>query len=341
MPAPRPSPLRQPALRRFAPAAAVVAAAGVLTAAVLAGWLAPAVAIAVATALILAAAGGARIGSGRAEHQELLARLDRLDSRVAGLEWMVEDLRPGPGEPAGEVAAVAAHREIYAKQAAHADLLALITPRAAMPPLGGWALDADVLHTVVQLLYQHRPELVVECGSGSSSVWLGYLAERLGTGRIVSLEHDERFLRASRELVRVHALEQIVDLRHAPLQPWTAAGEPFRWYAPVAWESLAGIGLLLVDGPPGATGAQARYPAGPSLFPRCASGALVVLDDVHRADERLVSQRWQAEWPGLTRVPAGPGLAHVLQFARPPAGPGTIGGVPPRGDTFAPKLTSR
>jgi hypothetical protein len=202
---------------------------------------------------------------------------------------------------------------MYANVEAHANLLALLTPRAPMPPLGGWAIDAAVLQVVVNLLWERRPELVVECGSGSSSVWLGYFAERLAPCQVVALEHNQRFLQASRGLVRMHELRN-VDIRDAPLEPWAGDDQQqFRWYARHAWEDLHEIGLLLVDGPPRTTGALARYPAGPLLFPRCAANGVVVLDDADRPDERAIGDRWSKEWPELTRVGLCRGAVQVLQ----------------------------
>lgn len=202
---------------------------------------------------------------------------------------------------------------IYANVEAHTNLLALLRPRAPMPPLGGWALDAAVLQIVVELLWERRPELVVECGSGSSSVWLGYFAERLAPCRVVALEHDERFLRASRALVRMHELRN-VEIRDAPLEPWVGSDQQrFPWYARTAWEDLHDIGLLLVDGPPQATGALARYPAGPLLFPRCTANGVVVLDDADRPDERIIGNRWSTEWPEFTRLVRCRGAVQVLR----------------------------
>lgn len=198
--------------------------------------------------------------------------------------------------------------------------LGLIDPRAPLPPLGDWALDPDVLHLVARLLWERRPELVVECGSGSSSVWLGYLVERLGTGRLVSLEHDDRYRQHSQDLVQAHRLAELVEVRHAPLHCWTdRSGTGYQWYATEALADLTGIGLLLVDGPPGNLGEQARYPAGPLLLPRCASDAVAVLDDTHRPGEQAASDRWLAEWPDLVRQVHCQGRAHAFTW---PAGSG-------------------
>jgi predicted O-methyltransferase YrrM len=261
------------------------------------------------------------------DRMELLIRLDQVAGRLGELEERLQHAAAGitdlPGRlekqftRAANAAASAFSDDVYTKVESHAGLHALITPRAPMPSLSGWALAADTLHAVATRLWDSRPELVVECGSGSSSVWLGYLLERLGVGQIVSLEHDQRYLEASRALVRAHGLEKIVEIRHAPLETWTdSAGVDYQWYASRAFEDLANIGLLLVDGPPGSTGHQARYPAGPLLFPRCREDAVVVLDDIKRPAERTVTDRWLVEWPGLTKVAFGKRTADVFILGR-------------------------
>ena len=181
------------------------------------------------------------------------------------------------------------------------DLYSLLRPRAPMPRLRGWPASPDVIHTLVDAIWAGRPELVVECGSGASSVWLGYAVERIGTGRVVALEHHPMYAERSRAIVRMHGLHRHVEVRRAPLRRWTAHGERFRWYSRAAVRDLTGIGVLFVDGPPGDTGPLARYPAMPELLPRCAADAVIVLDDADRPDELAISDRWLAEFPELKR----------------------------------------
>lgn len=72
-------------------------------------------------------------------------------------------------------------------------------------------------------------------------------------------------------------------------------------------EDLSGIGLLFVDGPPGAAAPLVRYPAVPMLLPRCAADAWIVLDDTNRPAEREVADRWLREYPELA------GTAHPAE----------------------------
>lgn len=191
-------------------------------------------------------------------------------------------------------------RQDYAQLEALIDLRGLFEPRAPLPRLRGWAASPDVLRLLIERIALDRAKIIVECGSGSSSVWLGYAVQRFGGGRVISLEHDERFAETSRALVLAHGLEDVVEIRHAPLTGWAAEGEHIPWYDTGAVQDLADIGLIFVDGPPGATAPLARYPAVPVLLPRCAPDAWVVLDDTGRPAEREVADRWLREYPELT-----------------------------------------
>src|SRR5262245_39514056 len=190
----------------------------------------------------------------------------------------------------------------YRQLEALGDLYNLLKPRAPMPALRGWRASPDVIHTLLETTWTNRPQLVVECGSGASSIWLGYAVERVGVGRVVALEHDEKYFRRTADLLRMHRLDRLVVVRLAPLRRWSRGEERWRWYSRASLRDLAGIGLVFVDGPPGATSPLARYPAVPELLSRCTPEAVIVLDDASRDDEAAISDRWLAEFPELERT---------------------------------------
>ncbi len=226
------------------------------------------------------------------------ARAD--EARTAKLSTSIEKLDAGLSQArerlSNEVST--AYRQLEAM----VDLRALISAKAPLPALRGWALSPDALRLVIGEVFTRQPQLIVECGSGSSTVWLGYAVQRLGTGRVVALEHDERFLSLTRDLLRAHGLDDVVEVRHAPLAPWDGGAGAQPWYDIRAVADLDKIDLLLVDGPPGTIDTAVRYPALPVLLPSCADDVLIVLDDTVRAGESAVSDRWLAEHPGLRRT---------------------------------------
>jgi len=189
------------------------------------------------------------------------------------------------------------------------------TPRAPMPPSGDFALNPTELLDLLHLVRLRQPRLVVELGSGTSSVWLAYTLEQYG-GKLITVDHDSDFARQTRTMLAAHGLSAVAEVREAPLRELTANGKTYQWYDVDKLKDLIGINLLLIDGPPAATGPDARYPALSVLATRLAATATVVLDDANREDEREAVRRWTQEVPGLTEDRVLIGRHAVLAYSR-------------------------
>jgi len=173
------------------------------------------------------------------------------------------------------------------------NLSAVLPASDVLPATRGWAASPDLLLVLVDLVTTARPSLVVECGSGASTLWLALAMRRSGIdGQIIALDHDPDFVNKTRDFLARHDVGDLAQVRDAPLESFSLDGEAYSWYARQAWEDLTGIDLLFVDGPPAATGHQARYPALPLLSGALSPGATVVLDDLVVPDMQKVMQRW-------------------------------------------------
>jgi predicted O-methyltransferase YrrM len=177
------------------------------------------------------------------------------------------------------------------------DALALEHP---LPPTRPWAVAPDLLLELVRIIDRSRPTSVLELGSGVSTIVMAARLKALGQGRLVALEHEPRFAEETRRNLALQGLEGVARVLDSPLGKVRIGKGDWRWYQLPAEGLPASVELLLVDGPPGATGPLARYPALPQLAPRLAPGATIVLDDADRPDERETTRRWQAERPGLS-----------------------------------------
>ncbi len=193
-----------------------------------------------------------------------------------------------------------------------------VSPRAPMPTTGGWAMTPAALLELMYLVERRRPRLVLELGSGTSTVWMSYAVQR-HQGRVVSLDHDQRYAAVTRAQLMRHRLERTAEVRYAPLREQRVGDRTYRWYDPTVLGEMSGVELLVVDGPPGVTGPMARYPALPLLEPLLADRATVVLDDADRPDERRTAERWQEELPGLARHLLGADRLAVWTYRRPAA----------------------
>lgn len=163
-----------------------------------------------------------------------------------------------------------------------------------MPATGGFAMDARALLHLAALVEEHEPRNILELGGGTSTIWLGYLTQELGT-KIVSVDHLDKYLQKTEAYVRRHNFSDRIECRLAELEELRVGEREYRWYARQAMEDVSEIDLLLIDGPPQSTGKWARYPALPLLREKLGREAIVVLDDHHRKDE----QEALAEWLGL------------------------------------------
>lgn len=190
-----------------------------------------------------------------------------------------------------------------------------VEPRAPMPSSGKTALNPTGLLQLCALVERLQPKLVLELGSGTSSVWLGYLLERYH-GRLVTVDHHPAFAAETRARLQRHGLSSIAEVRDAPLKQVTVDGQSYQWYDPAAFSDLTGIDLLVVDGPPANAGPHARYPAFPLLEGLLSSPAAVVLDDVSRQDEQDIVREWTESAAGLEKELGTVGNLAVLTYAR-------------------------
>jgi hypothetical protein len=162
--------------------------------------------------------------------------------------------------------------------------------------LSGWAADAILLHNAVRLVTANKPQLIVECGSGGSTIIIGRCLLELGRGQLISLEHDPEHANRTSELVRLHGLGDVVTVVTAPLASTHAGTHSGMWYGPQYERVITSpIDVLLVDGPPGSGAPRARYLAVPVLKSRLASECWILLDDGDRPDERAIAQAWRNE----------------------------------------------
>lgn len=169
----------------------------------------------------------------------------------------------------------------------------------SLPPTRGWAGSPDFLLQLARHAQLARPRVVVECSSGASTIVLARCLQLLGAGQVYSLEHDPLYAAQTRAELARHGLSNWAQVLDAPLRTQALSGQHWPWYAVERLPAGLAIDLLVIDGPPQASGTLARYPAGPLLFPRLAPGAAVFLDDAARPDEQAILRRWRDEFPQL------------------------------------------
>jgi predicted O-methyltransferase YrrM len=224
---------------------------------------------------------------------ELASRIENLDSRTQRTLDSVRQVGAGlDKEIKKEI------RQTFRQLEALQNLSAVLPASDVLPATRVWAASPDLLVVLVDLMITERPSLVVECGSGASTLWLALAMRRFKIdGRIIALEHDPVFGGKTRDLLARHDVGDLAEVRDAPLESFGLDGQTYSWYARGAWEDLTGIDLLFVDGPPAATAPLARYPALPLLTGSLSPVATVVLDDLVVPDMQKVLGLWLDAYP--------------------------------------------
>ncbi|MET0027272.1 MAG: class I SAM-dependent methyltransferase [Candidatus Thiodiazotropha sp.] len=161
-----------------------------------------------------------------------------------------------------------------------------------------WSAEADFIHLIVDACLEHKPALVLECSSGLTTLMLARCCQLNGFGQVVSLEDGEPYADRTREYISRYGLDDYASVRHAPLRSAQYDGVTYSWYDTGALPEDA-IDMLVIDGPSGFSGKNARYPAMPVCYPYLAPGCRIFLDDAARPDEREIVAMWLASYPGL------------------------------------------
>jgi predicted O-methyltransferase YrrM len=189
-----------------------------------------------------------------------------------------------------------------------------------MPPMRGWGISPDLASLIISLIHEVKPAVIVEAGSGVSSLIAAYTLKKEGSGLVVSLEQDAAYVEISRANVNRHGLGDFASVRHAPLRKVAIAGKDWLWYDMDKLADIQSIDLLVVDGPPGNINRLARYPALPLLADRLSERAVIVLDDCFRHAEQEIVALWLSEFPAFThQVVATEKVTVILRKAGPVA----------------------
>jgi predicted O-methyltransferase YrrM len=178
---------------------------------------------------------------------------------------------------------------VYRQTEAYAQLHKLLDFKVAIPPTRSWAASPDLLLTIAQTVNTYNPKLVVELGSGVSTLVLA----KAGAKKVVSIDNSEEFGGKTADLLKSHKVRG-VEIRTAHLKPYANGST---WYSLDALTDLKKIDLLIIDGPPGSKNPEARYPALKEFKNKLAPNAIIIIDDVKRDGERKLAEDFAKAMP--------------------------------------------
>ena len=167
--------------------------------------------------------------------------------------------------------------------------------------LGMWSLSASTLDFLQQQIQRLKPQMVMEFGSGISTVCLArYMQELHGDGDrvyVVSLDQNAGFVQKTIESLETLQLARHARVFHAPLRRQMVEGVESAFYdvpAGLMDPVLQGVqaDFVLVDGPAGDH--PARFGTLPLVRRWLSPRATFLLDDALRDGELKVAQLWSS-----------------------------------------------
>lgn len=261
------------------------------------------------------------------------------DTPAKSLQDLEESLRQAGKDNAAKLTRdlITVQNRLYAQLESLSWLQRRLAIKGQLPPLRGWAASPDVLLRLHTHIMATRPKVVVECGSGASTLVIADALRQNGEGKLVSLEHDSHYGAQTLSTLQAEGLESWVDLRVRELVLWRGkhlnprgADKPSRWYSKALLKDVKQVDLLWVDGPPGATCQFSRYPALPAVADKLTPQAEVWLDDTIRQEEKDICQAWAEEFGfEVEFYPLEKGLGRLVRkrtatCKRTPAAPRSI-----------------
>lgn len=213
-----------------------------------------------------------------------------------------------------------ARQNDYRQMEAWVALQPFVRPQVPFSGLRQGALSPDMAEILCREILMGKPELAIECGAGVSTIITGYLFKRLGSGRLVTLEHDPLWAERVTSWVKMHNLEAYVTVLHAPLVEHQLENGKANWYDLSEFQSLMlsieqpklTVDLLFVDGPPEFINPYIRRPALSILQRWLSSSCVILVDDADRPAEVEIVQEWLKE------------LGHSGNYEQYPTEKGTV-----------------
>lgn len=190
----------------------------------------------------------------------------------------------------------ASSRENYRQGEFYAQLLRLLNLRAPIPATRSWAASPDLLLTLFHQGEISQPKIIVDLGSGISTL---VLAKSVPHAKIYSIDNSSEYAAKTQQVLADHGITN-VELRVAPLTPHSSGVD---WYELSKLADISAIDLLFIDGPPGSKNPTARHPAIEECIGKLSPRAIIVIDDVGREGERAMAHEFARRLP-----------SHSLEF---------------------------
>lgn len=177
---------------------------------------------------------------------------------------------------------------LYERVAAAVQIQGALNGLPVVRPMPGWALSSDAIVEILCDLQERPNPVLVEFGSGQSTVIFAAWFRARGCGRFVSFEHDPAHAEAIGRQLEAAKLVAQVELNVIPLADRAAVDGLAASKSYALPDTFPGVDVALVDGPSYFFGESTRYHPLTWSIERLNPGGAAYLDDTIRPQEKRI-----------------------------------------------------
>lgn len=161
--------------------------------------------------------------------------------------------------------------------------------------LGPWTIDGQTITFLERVIRTVRPNVILEFGSGVSTLCLATFLSLTGGEKVISIEQDEDHLQATESSLRRAGLLEFAELHLVPVGPVRVGQDETVCYQLTELDPFPLferiVDLVFIDGPAGE--GPVRFGTLPMVLPYLSAECVFFMDDGLRDEEIETASRWQ------------------------------------------------
>jgi len=178
----------------------------------------------------------------------------------------------------------------------HISLHSNINLNYPLPPSDGWHASPIFLHHIVSLINEVKPKLLIEAGSGNSTLISAYFLKCQKFGRLISLEHDMDYQKRTSDLLLLNDLDSIAKVEYSPITDHYIDNHPYQWYDISKLSNDELIDMMIIDGPPKMLVDDYLYPVLPLFYTRLSDKATILIYNGKRNTVERTINLWKEKY---------------------------------------------
>lgn len=189
----------------------------------------------------------------------------------------------------------------YNQLAALLQIERLIHQNTTYLPLREWAISPDAILIILQELSYYSDPIVLEFGSGQSTLIMASYLKKRGCGKILTVESNKMYADLLMKNLKHQNLHDVVDMQVLNLKNVLDAenNNSSATYDLQALKTSNKYDVCIIDGPPLQYGALARYYPLEYAINNSSHGGKIFLDDSKRENERNIIDKIRSKYRNI------------------------------------------